>query len=121
VPPGGHTSPDSNADWKEMSVVDGESDSVFTYPQTAMSAWLCSNGLNDSAPEAELYYQNFTSITQFANNGVVAYYSVNRVDQCPGAEDIWDGVVVIQGVQESGFLASTNDMLDPIAGCVKRH
>lgn len=121
VPPGHKTSQESNQDWMDMSVVDGESDSVYSYPQTALSAWLCSNGLNNSAPEGELYYENFTSINQFANNGTVAFYSVNRVDQCPGKEDIWDGVVLIKGRRVSGFQASTADMLDPVVGCVKRH
>lgn len=121
VPRGHRTSPEDNTDWKEMSVVDGERDSTFSYPQTALSAWLCSNGQNNSAPQGQLYYVNFTSINQLANNGEVAFYSVNRVDSCLGAEDVWDGTVVVNGRSESALAASIADMTDPVVGCVRRH
>ena len=112
VPTGQSTSSASNTNWKAQSIVDGTASANFSYPKTALSGWLCSNGVNPSAAQGQYYYQNIKGPSQ------TAAFSVNRVDGCPGAEDIWDGTV---SSGESAFAASVNDMLDPVAGCVKRH
>jgi hypothetical protein len=106
------TSRASNAAWKAMSIVDGTSNPSFTYPQTAMSAWLCGNAMNCSAAQGQIYLQNIKGPSQ------VAAYSVNKVNGCQGPEDIWDGLTINQ---LSAFTASVNDMLDPVVGCIKRH
>ena len=112
VPAGQSTSSASNAAWKAQSIVDGTTSANFSYPKTALSGWLCSNGLNPSAAQGQYYYQNIKDPSQ------AAAFSVNRVDGCPTAEDVWSGTT---SSGESAFTASVNDMLDPVAGCVKRH
>lgn len=76
--------------WKQMSIVDGLSDSLFTYPKTSISGWLCSkpescNGSwcqNNSAAQGQLFYQNVTSSK-----------SVYRVDNCQSTEGVDEGTV----------------------------
>lgn len=106
------TSIKSNDAWKSMSIVDGTLDPVFSYPQTAVAGWLCSNGQNNSAAEGQYFYQNIKSAGQLPS------YSVTRVDGCAGAEGI-DGGTTPSG--ENGFVAVTRDMADSVAGCIKRH
>jgi len=101
-----------NLDWKAMSIVDGKTDATFSYPQTALSGWVCSNGLNNSAAQGEFFYQNFTSAKQTAG------YSLTRVDNCRGPEGIEAGNTP---AGESAFFAVAQDMLDSVVGCVKRH
>jgi hypothetical protein len=105
------TSQASNQRWKAMSIVDGTDDPSFSYPQTAMAGWLCSNVdtiQNNSAAQGEFFYDQFTSFRQTAG------YSVTRIDHCSGAEGVEDGVTP-QGVM--GLTAISRDM---IAGCFKR-
>jgi hypothetical protein len=109
---GKRTSNKSNNSWKAMSIVDGTLDASFSYPQTSMAAWLCSNGQNNSAAEGQYFYQNFTSV------GQVPSYSVTRIDGCAGAEVVEAGTTP-SGV--NGFVAVTSDMEDSVAGCIKRH
>jgi len=110
--PGGSTSAASNAAWLAQSISDGTKSAVYSYPKTALSGWLCSNAENPSAGQGQYYWANFTSASQ------TAAYSVYRIDGCQNAEDVWDGVTK-DGV--NGFTASSNDMLDPTVGCIKRH
>jgi hypothetical protein len=112
VPPGQSTSSASNAAWKAQSIVDGTANANFSYPHTAVSGWLCSNGLNPSAAQGQFYYQNIKGPSQ------AAAFSLNRIDGCIGDEDVWNGTT---SSGQSGFTASVSDMLDPVAGCVKRH
>src|SRR5208283_5437331 len=106
------TSQASNLNWEAMSIVDGTTNPSFSYPQTAMAGWLCSNVApeqNDSAAQGQFFYEQFTS------SGQTAGYSVTRIDHCSGNEGVSDGVTP-QG--EGGFTAISHDM---IAGCIKRH
>ncbi len=109
---GSPTSQASNQSWKAMSIVDGTADPSFSYPQTAMAGWLCSNVdkvQNNSAAQGEFFYEQFTNSSQTAG------YSVTRIDHCSGTEGVSDGVTP-QGVE--GRTAITQDM---IAGCFRRH
>jgi len=112
VPAGQSTSTASNAAWKAQSIVDGTANANFSYPKTALSGWLCSNGLNPSAAQGQYYFQNILSPSQ------TAAFSLYRVDSCIEAEDVWNGTT---SSGQSAFDASVNDMVDPVAGCVKRH
>jgi hypothetical protein len=107
--------------WLQMSIVDftSQQQPSFTYPQTAMSAWLCQSvaqGVvpNNAAPEGELFYLNFSSLSQFGGNA----YGVNAVNVCPTQEGVssgtaWNG--------QTGQVAIFNDMTDSVNGCVARH
>jgi hypothetical protein len=106
---GDKTSPASNAAWKGMSVVDGSDGGLFSYPKTAISGWLCSNAQNNSAAQGNYFYG------QIKNASQTAAYSLHRIDNCPAAEDIWNGTDVMGA---SGFTASVNAM---VSGCVRRH
>jgi hypothetical protein len=105
------TSAQDNARWKSMSIVDGTPNPSFFYPKTAMAGWVCSNGLNNSAAQGEIYYQNF-------GPGQTPHYSLTRIDNCAGPEGVDTGSTPLGA---SGFLAITTDMTDPVAGCIKRH
>lgn len=110
------TSAASNTAWKEMSIVDGLPDSSFSHPQTALTGYLCGNGLGPAQAQGGLYFQNFTSASQ---NAAFALY---RVDGCLAAEDVIDGFISAgPNAGEGSGPAIVNDMLDPVAGCVKRH
>jgi hypothetical protein len=138
------TSSTSDVNWGKMSIVDsdaGTTDATFSYPQTAVSAWIPgpdSNGGHptDISAQSELYFQVFTNASQFAGhcgsatkphimaNGSYSYtgacYADNEVDGEPGREDVWNGNSV-NGVTTSPFHAMINDMTDPVVGCIKRH
>ena len=101
-----------NSNWKTMSIVDGTTNPSFSYPQTSLAGWLCSNVdtiQNNSAAEGEFFYQQFTSGRQTAG------YSVTRIDNCSGAEGVSNGKTP-QG--ERGFDAVSGHMM---SSCVKRH
>ena len=107
------TSSASNTAWKAMSIVDGLSDSTFTYPQTAVSGYLCGNGLGPAQAQGGLFYQNFTSSSQ------TAAFSLYRVDGCADAEDIDDGFLSAgPNAGQPTFTVTVDDMID---GCVQRH
>ena len=110
--PSGQTPLASNTSWKAMSIVDGTHNASFAYPQTAMAGWLCSNGLNNSAGEGQIFYQQFTTPAQ------TAAFSLTRIDGCGGSEGLEVGTTP-QG--ENGFTAISSDMIDAVAGCIKRH
>jgi hypothetical protein len=109
---GRHTTEPTEAAWKAMSIVDGTTNPSFSYPQTAMAGWLCSDvnsAQNDSAAEGDIFYQQFTSSRQTAG------FSVTRIDHCFGTEGVTKGTTP-QGV--NGFDAISGDM---ISACVRRH
>jgi len=110
--PGSRTQAATNASWKAMSIVDGISGPSFSYPQTAMAGWLCSNGVNNSAAEGQLFYQQFTTGAQTAD------YSLTRVDNCAGAEGVDMGTTALG---QNGFVAISSNMTDSVGGCIKRH
>jgi len=109
---GQQTSASANAAWKKMSIVDGSNNANFSYPQTSMAAWLCSNinsVQNNSSAQGEFFYQQFT------HNGQTAGYSVTRINFCDGVEGVTQGQTP-EG--ESGFIAISDHM---VSSCVKRH
>lgn len=98
--------------WKQMSIVDGLSDSTFTYSQTGMSGWLCSDKgntncggtgqpvcQNNSAAEGQYFYVNVTADP----------LNVYRVDQCNGQEGVENGIIPALD-NEGGFNAIEADM-----------
>jgi hypothetical protein len=102
----------ANLRWKAMSIVDGTENPSFSYPQTAMAGWLCSNvdtQQNNSAAQGEFFFDQFTSSQQTAG------YSLTRIDNCNGAEGVNDGTTP-QGVQ--GLTAISLDM---VSACFGRH
>jgi hypothetical protein len=103
------TGASANAAWKAMSIVDGTDNPSFSYPQTSLAGWLCSNGQNNSAAQGDFFYQQFTSPQQTAG------FSVTRIDNCAGAEGVSQGTTP-QG--KLGLDAITEHM---ISACVKRH
>jgi hypothetical protein len=109
---GSQTSTGANASWKAMSIAGGAGGSRFSYPKTAMAGWLCSNGVNNSAAEGEIFYQHFSTRAQTAE------YSLNRVDGCSGSEGVEAGITASG---RNGFVAISSDMTDPVEGCIKRH
>lgn len=74
-----------------MSIVDGNI-GTFDYPNTNMTAWLCSsvvNGggsMNNSSPEAQLFFENFTLTSQFQG------LTINGVSMCGNSEMVGPGV-----------------------------
>ncbi len=106
------TSDGTDDGWTAMSVVTGTSSTSFSYPNTGMAGWLCSNGLNNSAAEGNYYYVNFTNSSQTSS------YSLTRIDGCQGPETIEAGTTPSG---ENGFTAVVNDMTDTRNGCVLHH
>jgi len=92
------TSSTSNTRWLQQSIVDGGiNNPIYSYPNTAMAAWLCrsvqnpdnidcatnytgKDCANNSSPQAEIFYSQITS----ANSPPV--YKVVAVDNCEGSE-----------------------------------
>lgn len=102
----------ANSAWKQMSIVDGTTNPIFSYPQTSLAGWLCSNVntvQNDTAAEGEFFYQQFTSSRQTAG------FSVTRIDHCAGPEGVPEGITP---QNELGLVAISNHM---ISSCVPRH
>lgn len=106
------TTPAENTAWKQMSIVDGLSDSTFTYAQTAMAGWLCSNTSvncgnqpcqNNSAAEGQYFYVKVT--------GAVEPFFVYRIDKCSGQEGVTSGFLPPPNQTTSGFTAIEEDML----------
>ena len=66
---------------------------TFSYPDTAMSAWLCRSvaqgyGVpNNSSPQGQIFYANFTSTNH------PPLYDVYAVDNCQGDENVGSGNV----------------------------
>lgn len=93
--------------WKEMSIVDGLSDSTFNYPKTSITGWLCSkpescNGSwcqNNSAAQGQLFYQ-----------GVTSSKTVYRVNNCQSTEGVDEGTVPALD-DETGLQAIIADMV----------
>ena len=94
----GTTTPSQNSSWYNMSIVNfpaiGQQPS-FSYPNTAMSGWLCQNvsntppPQNNSAPQGQLFFYQFQDPSQLL--------SVNAVSNCPSIENIEGGTVSYTG------------------------
>ncbi len=120
---GGQTTTTYNTSWLKMSVVDFTSSQqpTFNYPNTAMSAWLCEftdSGVpeNNSSPQGQLFYQQFTSQSQAGNS-----LTVNAVTNCPSVEGALSGTPPAYTGQTVGYKAVLNDMTLGTGACVKRH
>jgi len=134
--PGTTTSAASNQAWLQQSIVnDGTNNPTYSYPKTAMTAWLCQsvfdNNLcvggtdggqggmpeddcpNNAASQGEIYYAKLTS----GNNLPQSSYNIYAVQNCDGPEGVsgTDPTVAALG-NENGTVAIENDM---IAQCVK--
>jgi hypothetical protein len=124
---GNYTSSASNENWKDMSIVDDGVYGHFSYPNTSMSAWLCSSvytgdGDNDdtpnnSSPQGELFYAQITGSSQ-----VGKLYRINGVTNCDTSEGVaGQNATAPGGVAGSGYSAIKTDMLtgtDGTNGCV---
>jgi hypothetical protein len=116
------TSAASNARWLAQSIVDQNTGATptFSYPSTAMSAWLCRsvqnpNNINcatnykydycpnNTSPEGEIFYAQITA----SNSPPV--YNVYAVDQCFGPEGAPQGNVG-SPTGTSGQIAIEQDM-----------
>lgn len=95
------TPPGQNAAWYNMSIVNfpttGQQPS-FSYPRTAISGWLCQSvsnldfdKWNNSAPQGQLFFQNFTSASD------TAILSVNGVNNCLSNEYVESGSLTYAG------------------------
>ncbi|HUO24074.1 MAG TPA: hypothetical protein VMU61_00310 [Candidatus Aquilonibacter sp.] len=101
------TSAASGQAWLRQSIVnDGSNNPVFSYPHTAMSAWLCQSVHNsdlcvggqggsptedcpnNSSPQAQIYY---SKLTRDPNNLPQSTYAIYAVQNCDGSEGV-DGV-----------------------------
>lgn len=100
----GTTSSSSNAAWLAQSIVDQGTGATptFSYPSTAMTAWLCRTLANqhtvsqcaadyterycpnNSSPQGEIFYSQITGANP------PAHYNVYSVDNCNGSEGVID-------------------------------
>jgi hypothetical protein len=139
------TSSTENSAWLAQSIVDQSTGAVptFTYSSTAMSAWLCrsvknaqlvncsaignadfNSCPNNSSPQGEIFYANFSSTNHPPS------YNVYAVDYCLEAEGVVGGNVpgyqpaIFHGTIQ-GFNAIIDDMIGNSAGiaaqCTARH
>jgi hypothetical protein len=113
-----------DATWYSMSILYMPPQGLqpsFTYPSTALSAWLCETTApgvqgNNAPSQAQLYWGQFTNQqTQFSS------LSVNAITGCPSTEDVLGGTVPDANPPESGADAILKDMKDSTNGCVRRH
>lgn len=142
------TSATDNSHWAAMSLTDslyGYSDGTASYPQTAISAWICDNdnaaSRNPSAAQTWMFLSQITSSSQIAggcenqhvSGGTTdpAYYdsqgdclAVTRSEFCPTPEAYLQGYVFDSSDGSFDILGSDAehaDFLDPVNGCTKRH
>jgi hypothetical protein len=101
--PGTTTTSASNVAWLRQSIVnDGTNHPTYSYPKTAMTAWLCQTVYdgsqcvggqggtptddcpNNSSPQGEIFYEKLTS------DGIapVAHYAIYAVQSCNGSEGV---------------------------------
>jgi hypothetical protein len=115
-----------NDTWLSESIVDvgGTTGATptFSYPNTAMTGWLCStvlappNGVNcstgyqysfcpnNSSPQGEIFY------SQFTQSNSPPHYAVWGVDGCNGPEGAPDGSVTAMSGEPRGYTAMQQDM-----------
>lgn len=142
------TSASANSHWAAMSLTDslyGYNDATTSYPQTAVSGWLCDTdnaaSKNPSAAQAWMFFSQITFSSQIAGGCVnqhaaggttdPAYYdsqgdclAVTRAEYCPAPESYGQGYVFdsSDGLFDIlGSAAEQADLLDRVNGCTKRH
>jgi hypothetical protein len=136
-----NTSPSSNLAWYKASIVDdGTNGPTFSYPHTAMGAFLCRtlqsektecsgshfdqmHCANNTSEQGQIFYAAIT-----ANNvHPLQYYAIYAVDKCLGPEGVSDNSTsVVPGFtalsNPTGFAAIEWDMInDLVNGCVNHH
>jgi hypothetical protein len=89
-----YTSQESDDAWKAMSIVSPGGRTSF--PQTAISGWVCNNAINNSASQTYEWFEQITSP-----------WSLTSMTGCLGAEDV-DNATTPQGV--AGVVAIPADM-----------
>jgi hypothetical protein len=113
------TSTSSSTAWLAQSIVDQGQGAVptFSYPSTAMSAWLCrsvaqGHGLpNNSSPQAQIFYANIGQGNSPPN------YDVYAVDNCTDSEGVGGGNVPGYQTQIfNGAVAGQNAITDDMIG-----
>ena len=113
------TSSASSAAWLAQSIADQGQGATptFSYPSTAMSAWLCrsvipADGLpNNSSPQGQIFYANIGQGNSPPN------YDVYAVDNCTNSEGVGGGNV--PGYQTSifhGQILGQNAIIDDMIG-----
>lgn len=137
---GSTTSASDNDAWKDMSIVDGVI-GTFSYSSTNITGWVCSSVydssdgkndgvMNNSSPEAQLFFGQFTSVSQIPMgltvNGMVGCANDENAGQSgppPNGppsnytSQTLNGQKIIYGWQAIEW-----DMLDdPNAKCVSHH
>jgi hypothetical protein len=123
-----------NSNWLHMSIVDTSGyagNPNFSYPQTAITSWLCSSDVegtqNNSGSQGMLFYQQITQQSQV----YWPDYQVNSVSLCQGTEGVnagtpppnWVTILQNAGQSPTGANAILYDMskLGWPARCLKRH
>jgi hypothetical protein len=106
---GTSSSSTSIASWKAQSIVDGTTTRTFAYPDTSLSGWICDNGENNSAAQANIYFQQFTNSSQAAS------FLVVPVSSCSGPEGVGSGFTPSGTDVPTAMLS---DITDPVNGCV---
>jgi hypothetical protein len=89
-----NTSQASDEAWKAMSIVSTGAENHF--PKTAISGWVCDNGINNSASQTYDWFEQITS-----------EWSLTSMTGCLGAENV-DNATTPQG--ETGIVAIPADM-----------
>jgi len=122
---GGYTTGTADARWQAESIVDGTV-GMFNYPNTRITAWVCSSvaagggPMNNSSPEAQLFFQQFTSPSQMPFGLLI-----NGVSSCGNDEDITGGTPPQNYVglgYTTGQAAVEYDMTaDPANLCTSHH
>jgi hypothetical protein len=117
---GSTTSSANNAAWKAMSIVDGNI-GAFSYPSTNITGWVCSSvasgdgPMNNSSPEAQLFFQQFTNSSQYQG------LTINGVSGCLNDEQVGGGTPPSSYHVTYGWQAIESDMKDSVNGCVVHH
>jgi hypothetical protein len=91
-----------NQSWYSQSIVNFPKPPAlqpsFNYPNTSITGWACSNVTgeveNNSAPEGQLFFNQFQSASQ-----PISYYGVS---QCPTNENVEYGIVYYDGQYYGG-------------------
>jgi len=116
--PGTTTTPTSNQNWLNQSIVNGTSNATFSYPNTSIGGWVCRSeadnlGPNNSAPQAELFFRQVSSGQQ---------YKVYPVEACLHQENVAATGTYVPALNNiSGYSAIFNDMATGQARCPVPH
>jgi hypothetical protein len=125
--PNTNTTAASDQAWLQQSIVnDGTNNPTYSYPKTAMTAWLCQNLFegttcvggqggtpqdfcpNNSTSQAQIYYAKLTS----GGNQPVASYNIYAVQNCDGPEGVSGTDPTVAALNNlNGTTAIENDML----------